>query len=449
MATATSTATAANGAKGAKGLFAAVARPFRALLGMQAASGVVLFASAAAALVWANVHPQTYRGVFELDLTVGAGLVTGHFTLRELINDLLMSIFFFVVGMEIKRELVTGALNTTARALLPGIAAIGGMVAPALIFYAFNQTGPGRPGWGIPMATDIAFCVGVLTLLGSRVPRTLVVFITALAIFDDIGGILVIAIFYGHGISTAWLLGAAGLLLLLVLVARAGVVNGLAFLGIGVGLWFALHHGGIHATLSGVLVGLAIPVRPKRPAREVLHELAGHTATLDRKPADEELEAEEILAIEEKLEDLESPVRRFVHMWHPWVAWLVMPVFALANSGVQVTGFTPAALLSPLALGVSLGLLLGKPLGIFGATWLAVKLKLAPMPAGTSAYRLFAASVVAGIGFTVALFIAALAFPAEAQLEQAKAGVLVGSALAGVVGAVLIRFAPRLSETKL
>lgn len=425
-------------------LFAAVVRPFRALLGMRAASGVVLFAAAALALIWANVHPSSYRGIFELQLTLAAGDASTQFTLRDLINDVLMAIFFFVVGMEIKRELVTGALNSLGRAMLPGVAALGGMLVPALIFFAFNRGGPGSAGWGIPMATDIAFCVGVLTLLEARVPRALVVFITALAIFDDIGGILVIALFYGHGMSAPWLLGAAGIVLALLLLNRARVVNGLVFLGLGCGLWFALHHGGIHATLSGVLVGLLIPVTPKRPPREVLHELAQHCSAVDAKPADEDVEAEQIVSIEEKLEDLESPVRRYVHLWHPWVAWVVMPVFALANSGVQVRGFGPAALVSPIALGASLGLLLGKPIGIFGLTWLAVRLKLAPMPQGATTYRLFGASVVAGIGFTVALFIAGLAYERSDLLEEAKAGILVGSLLAGVIGAGLLRLAPKL-----
>jgi NhaA family Na+:H+ antiporter len=404
--------------------------------------------SAAAALAWSNVHPQSYEGTFQYPLAVGGGGTNIGFTPRMLINDGLMAIFFFVVGMEIKRELVVGELNTIAKASLPAIAALGGMVVPAGIFLAFNWGGAGQHGWGIPMATDIAFCVGILTVLGRRVSRALVVFVTALAIFDDIGGILVIALFYGHGLSAAWLVGAAGACILLLVMNRAHVTSGLAYGLAGVVLWYALHNGGVHATISGVLVGLAIPVRPRGAPREVLRELSDHVSRIASKPDDEDLDAAEILMIEEKLEDLGSPVQRFTHALHPLVAFFVMPVFALANSGVSISDVGLSSLAAPVALGTAAGLLLGKPLGIFGLTVLAVRLGVAPMPGQSSLANLFGTAVIAGIGFTVALFIAALAFhDAASLLNQAKLGILLGSFLAGLLGFLILRFASHPAET--
>lgn len=423
------------------GLFGGLVRPIQALLGVRAASGVVLFANAAAALLWANLYPESYSAVFDLPLSVQAGGLAAQSTFHGLISDVLMALFFFVVGMEIKRELATGALSSVSAAMLPAIAALGGMAVPALIFLAFNRGGSGAAGWGIPMATDIAFCVGVLAMLDRRVPRELVVFVTALAVFDDIGGIIVIAVFYGHGVSLAGLLAAVLLTVLLFVGNRARVTNGLVYAGLGIALWYSMEQAGIHATLSGVIVGLMIPARPLRPPREVLDDLASHLSGLG--PA--ERNAGQVLAIEEQLEDMEAPLDRFLHAWHPIVAWFVMPAFALANSGVHVGRFDLESLTSPVALGVALGLLAGKPIGIFSFTFLAVKLKLARLPGGASYRQLFAVSVVAGIGFTVALFIAMLAYPGSGHmLEQAKAGVLVGSLAAGVVGALLVRMGKKL-----
>lgn len=429
-------------------LFGAVVRPLQTFLRLEAASGILLLLCAVVALLWANLHPLSYRTTFDCPIVVGAGDDVGTFTLRTLINDGLMAIFFFVVGMEIKRELVVGELNSVAKASLSVIAALGGMVLPAGIFLAFNWGGPGQRGWGIPMATDIAFCIGILTILKDRVPRALVVFVTALAIIDDIGGILVIAFFYGHGLGIPWLLGAGALTLVLFGMNRAYVISGLAYAVVGTGLWYGLHHGGIHATLAGVVLGLMIPARPQRASREVLRELAGHVSELDRKAPDEELGGAE-LAIEEKLEDLQAPVQRFVHLLHPLVAFLVMPVFALANSGVSIGEAGFSSLGAPVALGAAAGLFVGKQLGIFGLTILAVKLRLAPMPGNASRMQLFGVSVITGIGFTVALFIAALAYHDAAELlDQAKIGILLGSFAAGLVGFVFLRFVASSREAR-
>jgi NhaA family Na+:H+ antiporter len=422
-------------------LFGVVVRPLQAFLRLEAASGVLLLLAAACALVWANLDVESYLRLTEYPLAVGAGAAGARFTLAELVNDGLMTLFFFVVGMEIKREIVLGELDTVPKASLPAIAAVGGMIVPAVIFLAFNWGGPGAHGWGIPMATDIAFCVGVLTMLQKRVTRALIVFVTALAIFDDIGGILVIALFYGHGLDVVWLLGAAGVSLVLAIFNWQYVRNGLAYAIVGAALWYALHRGGVHATIAGVVTGLMIPARPPRPSRDVIRELAEHVTRLDRDAGDDELGAAEILMIEEKLEELEAPLPRFVHLLHPYVAYFIMPLFALANSGVSLRGAGPSMLVTPVAIGIALGLFVGKQLGIFASAALTVRMGIAPMPGGAPASKLYGASIVAGIGFTVALFIATLAFRDDpSRLGEAKAGILVGSLSSGVFGAALLRF---------
>lgn len=422
-------------------LFAAVVQPLQAFFKLEAAGGILLLACAVIALAWVNLFgADGYHAVFEAPITVGAGAFVARFSLHALVNDGLMTIFFFVVGMEIKRELVSGELRTRSQALLPLVAALGGMVVPAAIYLAFNAGGPGQGAWGVPMATDIAFAIGVLTLLRSRVPYALVVFVTALAIFDDIGGILVIALFYGSGLDARWFGAAVAVAVLLWAMHRRYVRSGVAWAVAGALLWYALHHAGIHATIAGVVLGLAIPVRPRRPLAEVLHGLAGHAASLARRCGDEALDAEAVLGIEERLEDLEAPLTRFVHALHPWSSFVVMPLFALANSGVALGGAAGAAgLTGAVGAGIAVALLVGKPVGIFGFTWVAVKLGLAKLPGGASMAKVFGVSIVAGIGFTVALFIAALAFAAEpALLDEAKLGILAGSFAAGIGGAVVL-----------
>ncbi|HYG69384.1 MAG TPA: Na+/H+ antiporter NhaA, partial [Anaeromyxobacteraceae bacterium] len=365
-------------------LFAAVVQPIQAFFRLEAASGILLLACAVAALAWVNLFgEESYRTVFEAPLAVGVGDAVARFTLHALVNDGLMTIFFFVVGMEIKRELVAGELRTRAQAMLPLVAALGGMIVPAAIYAAINAGGPGLGGWGIPMATDIAFAIGVLTLLRSRVPYALVVFLTALAIFDDIGGILVIALFYGSGIDPRWLGFSAAVVVLLGVMHRRYVRSWVAWAIAGVLLWYGLHHAGIHATIAGVVLGFAIPARPLRPLPDVLRGLADHADELVRTCGDEALDAAAVLAIEERLEDLEAPLSRFVHALHPWSSYVVMPIFALANSGVALGGEAGGAgLTGAVGAGVALALVLGKPAGIFGFTWAAVKLGLGSIPGG-------------------------------------------------------------------
>jgi NhaA family Na+:H+ antiporter len=374
-------------------LFAGVMRPFQQFFKLEAASGILLLCSAAVALVWANsAASSTYFSVLETPLTLGVAGDEVHFTIRQLINDELMTLFFVVVGMEIKREFVMGELRTLARALLPLIAAFGGMVVPSIIYFALNRGGPGHGGWGIPMATDIAFAVGCLSLLKGRVPYGPVVFLTALAIFDDMGGILVIALFYGSKLHVTWLLGALAITGVLFALNRMQVRNGLAYGVGGLALWYALHHGGIHATISGVILGMMIPARAFRPAQEVIAALHAHTARLMSRRPDEALDNAEVLAIEERIEELESPINRFVHLLHPFVSTLIV-----------------------------------------------VRLGLAPVPGGASLVKLYGVSVLGGIGFTVALFVPGLAFPDAQLLDEAKIGILLGSLASGVAGFLILR----------
>ena len=422
-------------------LFVAVVHPVQEFFRLEAASGIVLLACAIGALVWANVHPGSYHAVLAYPVRVGAGAFTAEFTIHGLVNDGLMTIFFFVVGMEIKHELAVGELRTPGQALLPLVAAFGGMVFPALIYVAFNAGGPGSAGWGIPVATDIAFCIGVLTLLRSRVPHALVVFLTALAIFDDIGGILVIALFYGSGVHALWLVGAAGVAGVLAVMSRAHVQRGVAYFVAGLALWLAFHEGGIHATIAGVVLGFAVPARARDRPGDVLLALGEHVAHLDREreSRDEALATDELLYIDERISELQAPLDRFVDRLHPWVAFGVMPIFALANAGVTLGGGGSSAWLGPVAVGTALGLLVGKAVGVFAFTLVAVRFGLARIPGHAGRAKLLGVATVAGIGFTVALFIASLAFAdAPELLDQAKIGVLAGSLAAGVAGALLL-----------
>ena len=422
--------------------FGAVLRPFQVFFRLEAASGILLLAAAAGALVWANSPlAASYASFFATPLSLRVGGLGFEVSLLQVVNEGLMSVFFFVVGLEVKREMAIGELSTPGKAALPAVAGLGGMIVPAAVFAAVNAGGEGARGWGVPMATDIAFAVGALSLLRRRVPYALVVFVTALAIFDDIGGIVVIAVFYGHGLQPGWLAAAAGLAAVAAAMGRIYVRSGLAYAAAGAGLWWALHQAGIHATLAGVVLGLAVPARPLRAAGEVLREICARATRLaEEKGSDEELRGAGLLDIEERIEQLGSPLARFEHLLHPWVAFGVMPLFALANSGVSLAGLGPPDLAGPVALGVGLGLVLGKTAGVFGAAMLAVRLGIATLPEGVSPAKLLGASILTGIGFTVALFIAALAYAdAPPLLAQAKLGILVGSLVAGVGGSLVLR----------
>ncbi|MCP3103658.1 Na+/H+ antiporter NhaA [Myxococcus sp. K15C18031901] len=423
-------------------LFRVAIAPLQAFFRLEASSGILLALCAVVAMAWANSPwADTYARLFGARLELGLAGARAAFTLQELINDGLMTLFFFLVGMEVKRELSEGELRTPARAVLPLIAALGGMLVPAALYAVINRGTPAAAGWAIPMATDIAFAIGCLTLVKARVGHGLVVFLTALAIFDDIGGILVIALFYGTGLHVDWLVASAAVVAALWALNRFYVRNGVVWFVASAALWYAMHHAGIHATLAGVIVGLCIPSRPTRPGREVLEELSTYIEGCIRGDAEESMRGAQLLYIEERLEELEPPLNRFEHLWKGWVSYGIVPLFALANSGISLSGMGLGDLLRPLPLGIIVGLFVGKQVGIFAFTAAAVRLGVSGMPGGAGLGQLHGVAVVAGIGFTVALFVAGLAFGDQPELlTEAKLGILVGSLLSAVVGYGLLRF---------
>jgi NhaA family Na+:H+ antiporter len=425
-----------------------VTAPLHRFMRTAPAAGLVLVACAAIAMAWANSPwAHGYHALWEKPITVGVGNVGSTLTLHVVINDGLMAVFFFLVGLEIKREVLVGELATLRHAALPVTAALGGMVVPALLFSALNAGGPGSAGWGIPMATDIAFALGVLALTGDWIPSTLRVFLSALAIADDMGAVLVIALFYGGGVSWGALLAAAALLALSAGANVAGVRAPWVYALIGAALWVAVLLSGVHATVAGVLLALTIPSRTRidegaflRGAHDALTDF--HDARdPERTVLSSRAHQDALHRLEELTEQAQAPLARLEHGLQWVVNFGIMPLFALANAGVTFGGATPLVR-SPVALGVMLGLLIGKPVGITLAAWLAVKLGLAAPPAGTSWRLIHGAAWLGGIGFTMSLFISGLAFgDAPGMLTAAKLGTFVASILAGILGWLVLRSA--------
>ncbi len=420
-------------------------RPFQRFFRAETSGGVVLLACAIIALIWANSPwAESYSAFWHTPLTVTLGGYHLGESLEWWINDGLMALFFFVVGLELKREVLGGELASPAQAVLPIAAAVGGMVAPALIYTAFNLGKPGAAGWGIPMATDIAFSLGVLALLGNRIPTSLKVFLTALAVVDDLGAVLVIAVFYNQGVDWISLVAAVILLLALLAVNAAGVRRPAVYGVLGLGVWLAILLSGVHATIAGVLVALTIPSRALinreeflARGRAQLKEFAEARATPDPFVTDEQQAV--LRALEQSCEDVEVPSQRMEHALHPWVAFAIMPLFALANAGVSLGSEFVPALTQPVGLGVLVGLVVGKQLGITLFSWLAVKTGLAALPAGLRWSSIYGAAWLGGIGFTMSLFIADLAFDDASLLAYAKVGILSATLLSGCVGWTLLR----------
>lgn len=419
----------------------AVIRPFREFFRTQAAGGVILIAATVAALVWANSpQAEAYESFLHVPVTLAFGSYGLTWPLHHWINDALMSVFFLVAGMEIKRELLVGELRTLRRATLPLAAALGGMIVPAAIHASINWGTPAQGGWGIPMATDIAFALGCVALVARRVPSSLVVFLMALAIFDDLGAIVVIALFYGQSVDLSALGVAVAITVILVAMLRVGVTQVWPYGIMGVALWLAVLKSGVHATIAGVVLGLTIPARGQKRPSEVLGDLDVAIARL-RRTKEADLDASGPLgALERHLEAVQPPLDRLVHGLHPWVAFLIVPLFAVANAGVSVASGLAESVESRAALGVALGLLFGKPIGIFAATWLSVRTGLAPKPSGASWAQVFGVAVLAGIGFTMSIFVAGLAFADRPDLQDhSKVGIFLGSLICAVAGLGLLK----------
>ena len=415
---------------------------------------MLLLAATIAALFWANSPwSDSYFKLWHANLTIGlAGRTLSH-DLHFWVNDLLMAIFFFVVGLEIKREIIVGELASVRKAALPITAAVGGVVVPALIYLLFNAGGSGSAGWGIPMATDIAFALGVMSLLGDRVPLGLKVFLTALAIVDDIAAVLVIAVFYTAEIRWDALSLAVVSVLMLWGLNRLGVRRPLTFALGGCILWLAVLASGIHATIAGVALALIIPCRTRLDTRQFLRRSRGTLDQLEEasKYGDSlltsEVQQSAVHTLEQACEEVQAPLQRMERELHPLVTFLVMPVFALANAGVVVSGDLSKVFSGPVTAGVILGLVLGKPAGIFLASWAAVRFGLATLPQGVTWRHIHGAGWLAGIGFTMSLFVAGLAFSDAELLTMSKLGILTASLCAGAVGSILLAHAGRRDHT--
>lgn len=411
-----------------------------------ATSGIILIVVSIIALVWANSGASDlYFRIWNMKFTIGIIDAIISKPLILWINDGLMAMFFFVVGLEIKREIMAGELSSWKKASLPIIAAIGGMVVPAAIFVAFNYDKPSVDGWGIPMATDIAFSLGVLALLGKRVPLTLKIFLTALAIADDLGAVLVIAFFYSSKITMTNVAVGGAFLGVMILMNAAGVRKKLAFALPGIlGLWLAFLLSGVHATIAGVLAAFTIPAKMTINTTEFR---ASIQALLDKLkdapkiqgPLLSKQQQEVVAAIEKKSKQYEAPLQSLEHSMHPWVIFLIMPIFALSNAGVAISGDIQSILSLPVSIGIILGLFVGKPLGILFFAWLACKLKLTSLPPGTNYWHILGLGALAGIGFTMSLFVSSLAFKSPEFIQASKVSIILASLLSGVAGFLILK----------
>ena len=426
-------------------LFGAIVSPLERFLRQATAGGVVLVATTALTLAIANSpFADSFARFWEHSAELTLGAWTLDQTLHHWVNDALMALFFLLVGLELKREILLGELASLKNAALPIAAAVGGMVVPALLYLAMNPDAPAARGWGIPMATDIAFAIGILVLLSHRIPRALIVFLMALAIADDLGAVLVIALFYTGALNQAALLSAALALGVLILLNRGGVRALLPYAAVGALLWYFTLQSGIHATVAGVLLAFTIPARPLRTAQQ-FDARVSHLLTQFRAHAHDPTTRSEVLtshdmaaiaaSLERAAQAVQSPLQRIEHGLSAPVAFVILPLFALANAGIDFRALDLAASLGhPIMQGIALGLVFGKFVGIGTFSWLAIKLGVARLPHGVAWPHLLGAAWLGGIGFTMSLFISQLAFQDPAQIEFAKIGILLGSLLAALIG---------------
>lgn len=429
--------------------------PFRGFIHKQSTTGLILLFMTVLALYLANSSfADDYAHIFHTYFTISIGDYALSYSLHHWINDGLMAIFFFVVGLEIKREVLVGELSDPKNVVLPIVAAIGGMVFPALIYYSFNMGTEGASGWGIPMATDIAFAISALVLLGKRIPTALVTFLVALAIVDDLGAVTVIALFYTEQLEMTYLALAFGIFGLMIVFNRLGIHTPVPYFILGAFMWWAMLHSGVHATIAGVLAALAIPAKPKfNPDyfQEHMKTLVSKYESFETKHKDYQLhDAQEsvVKEIETVAKRVQPPLRRLEDGLHLPVSLLIIPIFALANAGVAINFSEVGGLvLEPVALGIILGLILGKVIGIFGVSWVAIKLGIARLPSGSTMSQVFGVSFFGGIGFTMSIFIANLAWPPGSDLlDQAKTAILIASLLAVILGYVWLRFVAKSAE---
>jgi len=428
--------------------FKKISTPFEHFLHAQTTTGIVLMLMTVLALVLANSPlAETYAHFFHTNIDLKVGSWGLSHSIHHWINDGLMAIFFFIIGLEIKREVLVGELSNIKVAILPILAALGGMILPALIYLGVNHGGEGASGWGIPMATDIAFAISALVLLGKRVSPALVTFLVALAIVDDLGAVIVIAIFYTEQIQFLPLVLAGGMFLIMIVFNRLGIRMILPYFIVGLFMWFFMLESGVHATIAGVIAAMTIPSKPKRAPTDFTEYNKSLLDEYEKHPiCDETILHERQKAILHKIQDsidgVHSPAARLEHDLHLPIALIIIPLFALANAGIAIDfSSLSSTIMTPVSMGIMMGLVLGKVLGIFGVAWLAIKFGIAKLPEGSTMNQLFGVSFLGGIGFTMSIFVADLAFVGQDTLIfQAKVGILAASLFAGLFGYLWLRF---------
>lgn len=428
--------------------FTRIATPFENFIHSQTTTGLVLILMTVIALILANSPlVDTYNTLFHTKIDFNVGEWKLSHTLHHWINDGLMAIFFFMIGLEIKREILVGELSNIKVAILPILAAIGGMVVPALIYTFINNGGEGANGWGIPMATDIAFAISVLVLLGNRVSPALITFLVALAIVDDLGAVLVIAIFYTEQIQFLPLLLAGVSFMIMMIFNRSGIHAILPYFIVGLCLWFFMLESGVHATIAGVIAAMSIPSRPKitstnftKQTRNLLNEYDNYPVVIDHTM--HESQKAILLNIKDTIDSVSAPSAKLEHDLHLPVSLLIIPIFAFANAGISIDFSSVASIImEPVSLGIIFGLILGKVLGIAGVSFIAIKTGIAKLPDGTSMSQLLGVASLGGIGFTMSIFVADLAFEGnDSLIFQAKIGILCASFMAGLFGYLWLRF---------
>ncbi|WP_345992821.1 Na+/H+ antiporter NhaA [Sulfurimonas sp. HSL-1716] len=428
--------------------FNKIATPFEHFIHAQTTTGMILIFMTVLALILANTPlTEAYAHFFHTKVDLNVGSWQFSHTIHHWINDGLMAIFFFIIGLEIKREILAGELSNIKVAILPILAAIGGMFFPALIYSSINASTPGASGWGVPMATDIAFAISALVLLGKRIPTALVTFLVALAIVDDLGAVLVIAIFYTQQIVFLPLVLAGAAFLIMVAFNRFGIHMILPYFIVGLLMWFFMLESGVHATIAGVIAAMAIPSKPKQTpsdftehTRELLNQYDKYPVSTDH--AMHEKQKAILINIQDRIDAVGTPAARLERGLHLPVALIIIPLFALANAGITLDfSAIGTTIMKPVSLGVVFGLILGKAIGIFGVSWLAIKLRIAKLPQGSTMNQIFGVAFLGGIGFTMSIFVADLAFPGNSELVfQAKVGILSASLFAGIFGYLWLRF---------
>lgn len=429
-------------------------RPFQKFMKSEASSGVILIASVIIALIWANIDHNSYYDTWHIKVGFTFGSVSLYKSLIHWINDFLMSIFFLLIGLEIKREILIGELSDLKKAMLPIFAAIGGMVFPAIIFLVFNPFGSDySKGWAVPMATDIAFALGILFILGKSVPTALRVFLATLAIVDDMGAVLIIAIFYSDNINTEYLILAAIMTVLLFVINKAGVRKFEVYSTLGLILWFALLKSGIHSTLAGIILALSIPATTKidfedfnRISNDLIKSLNESVDKKEMQNRSIKIYQNTLQTLEEACEDVQAPLQIIEHKIANFVTFIIVPIFAIANSGVVIADSSGGIIGNKLVWGIIFGLVIGKPLGILFFVYLAVKLKIAKLPVQLNWSHILGVGFLAGIGFTMSIFISSLAFVNPTLLAEAKLGILIASTVATLIGVGILVNAKKIDK---